>query len=357
MPTWGKVGQHHCLILSTGNLVAQGQIFPFYFYQKALYSQLGITFTEIAIDDYVAHGHTSNRPVSVVFVQPWFDITEERLKQTFEKIKVEYPGAKIVFLDCFAPLDLRFAEMVNPLIDLYVKKQVFLNRGQYGQTTRGDTNLVDYYGKLYSLEYEPMTVPVPVAFFSKLMVGPGFITSRRILPAFASQAHPPSGPRSMDMHARLGGKGANWYGKMREHAVESVKNMSDIKVLTGANVTHQQYLKELADSKLCFSPFGFGEVCWRDYEAAMCGALLIKPDMSHIETDPDIFRPYHAYVPVKWDFSDLEEKVRYYLAHEQERQAIATNAYQILREYVTSQGFLKHIVTLMGAVGIRVGSR
>ena len=356
MPTWGKVGQHHCVIISTGNLVAQGQIFPFYFYQKALHSQLGITFTEISIDEYVAHGLTSNRPVSVVFLQPWFDIAELRLRHIFDKIKTDYPGAKIVFLDCFAPLDLRFAQTVEPLVDLYVKKQVFQDRSQYGQTTCGDTNLVDYYGKLYNLDYEPMTVPVPPEFFSKLMVGPGFITSRRILPAFDSQAHPPSGPRNMDMHARLGGQGAGWYGKMREHAVESVKNISGIKVLTGANVTHQQYLKELVDSKLCFSPFGFGEVCWRDYEAVMCGALLIKPDMSHIETSPDIFRPNHAYVPVKWDFSDLEEKVRYYLANEQERQTITTNAYRILREYVVSQGFLKHIVTVASAVGIPVVS-
>ena len=87
MPTWGKVGRHHCVIISTGNLVAQGQIFPFYFYQKALHSLLGITFTEISVDEYVARGHSSGRPVSVVFLQPWFDIAEDRRR--FEKLTRE----------------------------------------------------------------------------------------------------------------------------------------------------------------------------------------------------------------------------------------------------------------------------
>lgn len=98
---------------------------------------------------------------------------------------------------------------------------------------------------------------------------------------------------------------------------------------------------------MCFSPFGYGEVCWRDYEAVMCGALLIKPDMSHVETYPDIFRPHETYVPIRWDFSDLEEKVNYFLDNEPERNAITQNAYSSLRNYFACDGFPQHVRDIM----------
>ena len=39
-------------------------------------------------------------------------------------------------------------------------------------------------------------------------------------------------------------------------------------------------------SRICISPFGYGEICWRDFEAILCGCLVVKPDMSHVETNP-----------------------------------------------------------------------
>jgi spore maturation protein CgeB len=114
-------------------------------------------------------------------------------------------------------------------------------------------------------------------------------------------------------------------------------------VPTAPGLGRRAYLRELGASKLCFSPFGYGEVCWRDYEAVMCGSLLLKPDMSHVETDPDIFRAGETYVPLRWDFSDLEEKVRYYLARPHERARITRNAFQTLQRYFREQRFLQHV--------------
>ena len=33
------------------------------------------------------------------------------------------------------------------------------------------------------------------------------------------------------------------------------------------------------------SPFGWGEICYRDFEAALNGMLLIKPDMNTLILD------------------------------------------------------------------------
>jgi hypothetical protein len=96
--------------------------------------------------------------------------------------------------------------------------------------------------------------------------------------------------------------------------------------LTGI-VPQCQYYRELYDSKIALSPFGWGEVCFRDFEAIISGTLLLKPDMSHVKTWPDVYIPYETYVPVNWDGTDIVEKADAYLANDRERLRIAENAY------------------------------
>ena len=73
-------------------------------------------------------------------------------------------------------------------------------------------------------------------------------------------------------------------------------------------VSQKQFNQEAADSRIVLSPFGWGELCLRDFEAVRSGALLLKPDMSHLETWPDIFIPGETYVPFGWEAGDLVEK-------------------------------------------------
>ena len=67
------------------------------------------------------------------------------------------------------------------------------------------------------------------------------------------------------------------------------------------------YNRELRTAAGVLSPFGYGEECLRDFEAVVHGAVLIKPSMDHVETWPDIYRPWRTYFPCRWDASDLSE--------------------------------------------------
>ena len=95
--------------------------------------------------------------------------------------------------------------------------------------------------------------------------------------------------------------------------------------LTGS-VSQSRFNRETAHSKIVLSPFGWGELCLRDFETVRSGALLLKPDMSHLETWPDIFLPGETYEPFGWDADDLAERARELLANHARRAKIAKNA-------------------------------
>ena len=73
----------------------------------------------------------------------------------------------------------------------------------------------------------------------------------------------------------------------------------------------EQYVQNLSKSKICISPFGMGELCFRDFEAMLFGTILLKPDQSIITTSPNIYVEGETYIGCKLDWSDLNEKIEY----------------------------------------------
>lgn len=336
------------LLVSERNSISRSQIHPFWFYWWELRSR-GFELREVAVDAYAAAPERAPGAADVVVVQTWFTLEQERLLELLRAIRQQNPSAKLCFFDAFAPTDLRLASVLDPFVDVYVKKCVLRDRSRYLKSTRGDTNLTDYYGPYYGVEEPEVFFPIPDGFLRKLVVGPGFATGETMLSHFYWSDTPMRHPASIDVHARLGHKGSPWYTAMRQHSLRALSGLADRRVVTGPGMKQKQYLRELASSRICFSPFGYGEITWRDYEAALCGALLVKPDMSHCETDPELFLPGETYVPVAWDFSDLEEKVRHYLSHESEARRIVERAYRVLHDYARNKAFVRHMRPVLEA--------
>jgi|TARA_R100000030_G_scaffold93385_1_gene79483 hypothetical protein len=72
---------------------------------------------------------------------------------------------------------------------------------------------------------------------------------------------------------------------------------------------YQDYIKKLRESKVAISPFGMGEVCFRDFEVMALGSILIKPDMKIVNTKPNIYIEGETYYGVKYDWSNLNEVI------------------------------------------------
>jgi hypothetical protein len=77
----------------------------------------------------------------------------------------------------------------------------------------------------------------------------------------------------------------------------------------------EEYLKNLHNAKISFSPFGMGEICFRDFECMQFGTILIKPNQDLVHTIPNIYEDGKTYIGCKYDWSDLEEKIDYVMTN------------------------------------------
>ena len=108
-----------------------------------------------------------------------------------------------------------------------------------------------------------------------------------------------------------------FYDLNRKQCIDVIDNLkcNVAKLERGVRVPQQEYYDRMFNSKIIVAPYGYGEMAPRDLEAAMFGCILIKPDMSYIDTIPNVFESNKTYVACKHDFSDLEEKIEMILSN------------------------------------------
>ncbi len=286
--------------------------------------------------------------LDAVFLQSSYTPAAGELETLLHMIRQERPATNISYFDWFAPTDIRFAGRVAPFADHYVKKSLLRDRKSYGIPTKSHTNLTEYYGARMGIETPLRDWQVPPDIIDKLDLSPSFSTGPGIIRQFEHDSLPAMQERPIDLHARIAVGGTSWYSAMRQEAKDALAKFTDLNLASEGRIAKSAFLTELRRSKLCFSPFGYGEVCWRDFEAIACGAVVIKPDMSHIDASPDIYRPSETYIPVRWDLADLESKVRDALRDPAGLRRIAEAAYAVVRDHLRGPALVELAARLSG---------
>ena len=336
------------LLVSVSTRVPQSQIFPFHYFAEDLADAYDVSIRETSIEEMLIGNPAKHKDATILA----FQLPQGFVSQDFERLLVKLrdnsPRARLAYLDWSAPADLRYAERLNPHIDIYIKKHLLRERSQYGKSTLGDTNLADHYARRLNIPEEEHRFEIPEGFLDKILLGPSFVTAPRLMPSLA-RPFAWSHDRAIDLHARFAVSGTAWYQAMRNEAEAALAQFDDLKLAVGDNLPLHQFICELRHAKICFSPFGYGEVCWRDYEAIMTGAVLLKPNMEHIETDPDIFHPWETYVPLRWDLSDFEQVLKKLLTDQSLRESIVRNAHTVLFNYLNSGAFVQQMRPLFGS--------
>ncbi len=246
---------------------------------------------------------------------------------------------------------------VLPLVDLFYSKALFRDRSLYRRQLYGKELYSDYYHGKYAVtdqDAKARAVVEDQAQLSKLRlswnIGVGdyprgklrqragvavsmALGFRAAKPFFGSGALPrdPVGSNrgTVDVHARILLAGRPSIAHQRKLILDRITGHPSF--LMG-ETSQAAYNREVSNSKIVLSPFGWGELCLRDYEAVLGGALLLKPDMSHLETWPDVFLPHETYAPFDWDATDLIEVAERYLGDEVARKRIAGRAFECYRD-------------------------
>ena len=112
---------------------------------------------------------------------------------------------------------------------------------------------------------------------------------------------------------------------------ETLRRLETFARTTGFAVAYEgklpyaEYREEMRHSRLVLSPFGFGEInAGRDFECFADGAVLVKPDMSHLVTWPEYLEAGVTYAAHAWDFHDFEATLSTLLENPDDWRRIAT---------------------------------
>jgi len=250
---------------------------------------------------------------------------------------------------------------VLPLVDKFLKSHLLKDKNLYLKNYKTGRIFTDYFDNLYkSGEKEENYPPLPEEEINKLCLSwnPCFEKYNEKRYSFGRRAahflrpwtaniisekinidfFPVTNQRSQEISARFG------LTHSRPSVVDHRKAVAAIlhkrKVET-TRITLEKYFEEMRNSQISLSPFGVGEFCYRDYETIICGATLLKPDMSHLETWPDIYQENKTYIPHKWDLSDLDEKIDYLLDNQDARIEIANFAQKTYKQALSDEGIEK----------------
>jgi len=261
---------------------------------------------------------------------------------------------------------------ILPYVDRLFYKSIFSNRGDYVKKLYGKNLFADYYHKSYGITDNPefinrgkapeedaekpeLSWNIGVGTYPRFhwsqrmgtilaragMAGLGQLIggkplSRAEQPGFLSGKGPQDfsgGKRRIAVHARIDPVSCPSIAYQRRLFLDCIEKLGpkERELFVTGMAPQKQYYRELKESKIVLSPFGWGEVCFRDFEAILAGALLFKPSMFHLLTWPNVYIPHETYIPLKWDGSDLLEQTERYLGDERERNRITANAHEQYR--------------------------
>ena len=133
-----------------------------------------------------------------------------------------------------------------------------------------------------------------------------------------------------------------FYTKHREGAWDILNNMKSRYDIRTAKLPFEEYIRVLYNSKLSLSPFGMGEVCFRDFECMQYGTAIVKPNMARVRTKPDIYVEDESYISVDLDWSNLKEKTNKVLGNFDKYSYIVNNFREKFKKEYTLENLCLH---------------
>ncbi len=352
-------------ILTRGFATPNGRafLFPLVVHQRALRDAgLDIRFVGLPAPDNLADCDLLFIE-SRVFSPRWAAEGDARVLEDLAMLSSQVPVAWFDISDSTGWLQ----SQVLPLVRLYCKAQLLADRTAYTKAHYGNRTWADFYHREDGVHDDDPAEPrivenrqlldrLRVSWNSGLadytLHGPTRMALRERIPVNAllrppRRFTPPDRPRSIDFVCRMG---TNYpratVAHQRRRIAEQLANR-----MPTSKLGRRAFMNEMRDARVVVSPFGFGEITLKDFEATLCGAALLKPEMSHMETWPNLFRGGETIVTHKWDLSDFRDRIEEISDRTTELQTIAERAQTTYREALSgpdaAAGFAQRVRALV----------
>ncbi len=265
---------------------------------------------------------------------------------------------------------------VLPHVDLYGKNQVLRDRTQYTRSFYANSIYADFYHRALGLTEDcevSSRVPASPEELHKFVVswnlGLGDFTTfsdwgRRFRVLFRRSGYdvavsPSGSERGIDVSCRASMKyrlkTISYQRLETRRQLQALAELGRYRIKYEGKLPYRAYRGELQRSSVVPSPFGLGEVCFRDFESFIAGAALLKPSMEHLATWPNYYEPDVTYRPHAWDFSDIQQELEDLLDNPDHRLQIARTGQERYVESVSATGaaaFAAHFASLMTAASV-----
>ena len=248
----------------------------------------------------------------------WSD--ENKLRLMFRHLNLIRKKVKKIFYFDTTDSSGCLQNEIFDYVDIYYKSQLLKDRNKYKYKLYGGRVFTDYYNKRFGINDKEIIWQQPLSdkqikklkifwnscfanytFLGKLLMFFSKSLNNYKLLKYPRMKYIPSLKRPNDfIYKGNFNYSRNTVSWQRTEIFKIVHSEIDTKRL---NI--YSYYKLLEKTKILISPFGWGEINYKDYEAFIYGNLLYKTDISHIETWPDLFIKNKTYIPFRWDLKNF----------------------------------------------------
>ena len=261
---------------------------------------------------------------------------------------------------------------VLPYVDKFLKGQILKDKKLYLKPFKTGRIFTDAFNDLYNSKEDEVDYPPPdERYLDKIDISwntcfENYSEARYsytnkvrrkmadLMPNYSSKSFnvnfaPVRGHRDIPISCRVGLSHSRQ--SVIDHRV-AINNLLHNRGVSTDKVSLPDYFTELRHSQIGVGPFGVGEITLRDFEIIICGALLLKPDMSHMETWPNLFIDRETCITHKWDLSDFNEKIDYCLFNKEKREEIVNNAQEVYKHALSDDGMNEFVERLVKYIAL-----
>lgn len=212
------------------------------------------------------------------------------IKQAQEITESDLASCKVIAIEKFDSCGIaRRNVLKHPNCIRYVKQYALDSYDKYNEPTIDHRYFTRFLGKPEDMKQNPVLITPED--YVKIFLGFNFL-DLEIMKPFIERAPDFSAKREIDIFfagtVKYGDdkhRSGKLISKYRMDVVQALKKIKGLNVIaeTGKVYPKDEYIDLMYNSKVVVSPYGFGEICYRDYESILAGCILVKSAIDFVD--------------------------------------------------------------------------